>query len=90
MYFTEGIVIAIIPRGFRIATTWGSEQDVHTMTSGRELDLAVGDRVVVHGGPTPDGAFATSSISLTLATGETVEVPDQPKSSAVRQLRTDS
>ena len=79
MQFIDGVVIAIIPQGFRIVTNWGSEQDVHTMTPGPALDLAVGDRVHVTGGLAPDGTFATSSIYRTMPNGESVDVPDQPK-----------
>jgi hypothetical protein len=77
--FTEGVVVAIIPEGFRIANSWGNAQEIRTMTPGSELDLAIGDHVVVHGGPMPDGAFATSTISKRLPSGEEIEIPDRPK-----------
>ncbi|MDQ6827945.1 MAG: hypothetical protein M3081_03670 [Gemmatimonadota bacterium] len=78
MQFTKGIVIALTPSGFRIANTWGSEQDIQTMTAGDRLALAVGDRVTVYGGVAANGAFATSSISVTLPSGEEIEVRDEP------------
>ncbi len=78
MGFTEGIVIALDRRGFRIHNIWGSDQDIRTMTPGTRLALSVGDRVRVNGGVGADGAFACSTISLILPSGEHVEVRDEP------------
>jgi hypothetical protein len=86
VHITEGTVVAIRPHGFRLATSWESEVDCHTMTLGRELALAIGDRVRVRGGRAPDGGVATSSIHRASDDGTEEPVFDRPRSGWCRRL----
>jgi len=77
---TGGLIVALQPTGFRIATRDGIEEDVFTETPGFELNVAIGDRVRVYGQPMPDGrGFSSSSLYLCLPSGELRHVPDEPR-----------
>jgi hypothetical protein len=77
---TGGLIVALQPTGFRIATRHGVEEDIITETPGFQLDVAMGDRVRVYGQPTSDGrGFASSSLYLCLPSGELRHVPDEPR-----------
>jgi hypothetical protein len=77
---TGGLIVALQPTGFRIATRHGVEEDIITETPGSQLDVAIGDRVRVYGQPTDDGrGFVSSSLYVCLPSGELRHVPDEPR-----------
>lgn len=79
MYVTEGRVVELLERGFRIEHNGGQHTVVSTMTEGSELRLATGDYVRMFGGFDPKrGVFATSRIYKALRDGKEIEVPDTP------------
>jgi hypothetical protein len=76
--FTGGLIVALAPTGFRIATRHGIEEDIYTETSGFHLNVAIGDRVQVYGRPTADGrGFTSSSLYVCLPSGELRHVRDE-------------
>jgi hypothetical protein len=80
---TGGLIVALQPTGFRIATRNGVEEDIITGSPGSQLNVAIGDRVRVYGRPTDDGrGFASSSLYVCLPNGELRHVPDEPRSSS--------
>ena len=73
----EGVVERLRPEGFDVRTDSGGLALVTTMTDGRRLDLRVGERVSVFGGPDGD-RFASGAIRAGVGDRQR-DVPDRPR-----------
>jgi len=73
----EGVVVRLRPEGFDVRTDSGGLTLITTMTDGRRLDLAVGERVSVFRGLVGDN-IASGSIRARVGDGQR-DVPDRPR-----------